>query len=173
MYSGIYKITHKMSGKSYIGKAKNITQRWRDEINQHHKRALCYALDKYGADAFDFEVIEEIDLQNYDILANEREKYWIEYYDTYNNGYNETLGGDGGRPKGILPKNTKLTSNDVINIRLEYQKGEKARSEVYQLYKNKISQSGFEKVWHGITWKNIMPEIYDNKRQHIKPKNKQ
>ena len=26
---------------------------------------------------------------------NEREKYWIAYYNSYENGYNATLGGDG------------------------------------------------------------------------------
>ena len=30
-----------------------------------------------------------------EILLNEREKYWIEYYGSFKNGYNATLGGDG------------------------------------------------------------------------------
>ena len=28
-------------------------------------------------------------------IVSEREKYWIEYYDSYRNGYNATYGGDG------------------------------------------------------------------------------
>jgi len=27
--------------------------------------------------------------------VNEREKYWIKFYDSYYNGYNATLGGEG------------------------------------------------------------------------------
>jgi len=38
---------------------------------------------------FLFEVIEEVENEKLD----EREKYWINYYDSYYNGYNATLGG--------------------------------------------------------------------------------
>ena len=57
------------------------------------------ALRKCGKDAFYFEVIEEkqdSDFSNREAMnswLNEREKYWIAYYDTFNNGYNQTTGG--------------------------------------------------------------------------------
>ena len=44
---------------------------------------------KYGIENFTFSVIEECSQEQ----LNEREIYWIEYYDTYKNGYNSTLGG--------------------------------------------------------------------------------
>ena len=48
----------------------------------------------------------------------EREKYWIEYYDSYNNGYNETKGGEGGPSlPGEKNPNSSLTEQEVQNIR--------------------------------------------------------
>ena len=51
--------------------------------------ALYKAFNKYGLENFTFEEIEEVENSELDI----REKYWINYYDSYNNGYNSTLGG--------------------------------------------------------------------------------
>lgn len=93
----IYKITNIINNKLYIGKTVNTIEK---RFNQHKNeskteraknRPLYRAINKYGIENFEIEIIEEC---NYDIL-NEREIYWINYYDTYNNGYNATLGGDG------------------------------------------------------------------------------
>lgn len=46
---------------------------------------------KYGIENFHIEQIEEVANDQ----LNEREKYWISYYNTYFDGYNSTLGGDG------------------------------------------------------------------------------
>lgn len=48
-------------------------------------------MKKYGIEHFSISLIEECDLS----ILDQREEYWIKYYDTYNNGYNATLGGDG------------------------------------------------------------------------------
>jgi len=94
----IYKHTSKTSGKSYIGKtSKTLNKR----LNEHVKRAnreannthFENALLKYGIDDFISEILEECEDSN---NSNAREKYWIKYYDTFNNGYNMTKGGDGG-----------------------------------------------------------------------------
>jgi hypothetical protein len=51
---------------------------------------------KYGIDNFLFEVVEECSLEE----LNNREKYWIKYYDSHNplNGYNLTDGGNTSLP---------------------------------------------------------------------------
>jgi len=51
---------------------------------------------KYGIDNFSFEVIEECSLEE----LNDKEKYWIKYYDSHNssNGYNLTDGGNTSMP---------------------------------------------------------------------------
>ncbi len=89
----IYKITNKINGKSYIGQTTDYKRRFSEHkakgYNNEENKLLYYAFDKYGIDNFTFEVIED-KTPNY----NEREKYWIQYYDSYENGYNMTLGGE-------------------------------------------------------------------------------
>lgn len=90
---GIYKITNKINGKMYVGQSVNIKKRWNSHINDDRKKnqyAIHMAIKKYGKENFSFEVIE----QCLPTELNEREIYWISYYDTYNNGYNLTMGGD-------------------------------------------------------------------------------
>ena len=51
------------------------------------------AIRKYGFSDFVFQVIE--DNITSEAVLNEREKYWIEYYNSYYDGYNSNLGGEG------------------------------------------------------------------------------
>lgn len=94
----IYKITNKINGKSYIGQTvQDVKERFYQHCAMSCSQAVLdmaihKAIFKYGKSNFILEVIEEIDSIN----LNDREKYWIEYYDTYNNGYNSTLGGQNG-----------------------------------------------------------------------------
>lgn len=81
---GIYKITKKDNGKSYIGQSNNIERR----IKEHKYKTdipIEIAIQKYGIDAFTYEILEECSLEELD----EKEKYWIAYYNTYKGfGYN-------------------------------------------------------------------------------------
>ena len=54
-------------------------------------RPLYNAFNKYGIEHFSIHLIEECD----ENILGEREKYWIKYYNSKENGYNATLGGDG------------------------------------------------------------------------------
>lgn len=94
----IYKITNNVNGKAYIGQT---IQDVKERFYQHCatkcdknvlNMAIHKAVFKYGKDNFTLEVIEETEYNN----LNSREKYWIEFYNTYNNGYNSTLGGQDG-----------------------------------------------------------------------------
>lgn len=93
MSVGIYKITNKINNKSYIGLSSDIERRFVEHRRRKDGRnkVLYRAFTLYGLENFEFSIIE---LCNATQLP-EREKYWIAYYDTYNNGYNETLGGEG------------------------------------------------------------------------------
>lgn len=61
MTSGIYKITHRESGKSYIGRSVHIEKRWCEHRWEHKGRPGTYplynAMKKHGIEAFDFEII--------------------------------------------------------------------------------------------------------------------
>lgn len=93
--SGIYKITNKINGKSYIGLAKNIGKRWEQHKNftKHEtSKNLYWAFQEYGIDCFTFEILKEAPVNK---LAY-WEKKFIQKYDTYHNGYNSSAGGEGG-----------------------------------------------------------------------------
>jgi group I intron endonuclease len=160
--TGIYKITNKISGNAYIGYAQNIEERWKEHIrasksdSRQSNKILYLAFNKYGIENFNFEVLEECDRS----LLQKREIYWIEYYNTFKNGYNMTPGGDGAYSVGENNVFAKLTEQDVIFIRQSYL-DEKPKIDIYRkYYENKISFSGFEAIWQGKNWKHIMPEIY-------------
>lgn len=97
----IYKITNNINGKIYIGQTANFYEiRW----NEHKSKAfnknyegygisLYRAFRKYGLNNFLFEIVEICDISELD----NREIYWIKFYDSYSSGYNETLGGSGSK----------------------------------------------------------------------------
>ena len=93
----IYKIWNNINDKLYIGKTlSTIEERFREHcrdktLRKCEKRPLYNAMNKYGEEHFHIELIEECDID----LLSQRECYWIEFYDTYHNGYNATKGGDG------------------------------------------------------------------------------
>lgn len=94
----IYKATSATTGKVYIGQT---TQTLQERINQHNSHAFGHqynyhfhnAIRKYGADDFSYEIIED-NIKSVETL-NERERYWISYYNSYYDGYNSTMGGEG------------------------------------------------------------------------------
>lgn len=172
---GIYKITNLINNKSYIGKSSNIEKRFLyHKTNYQYKtkdwnKTLYKAFRKYGIENFSFEVIEEMSNIDYDKLSNNREQYWIIYYDSFKSGYNETEGGDGGAIERPLGKTKKLTDKEVEEIRNLYNSCNFCLSEAYELYKDKISKRGFQAVWLGENHKKIKPEVYtnENKKKHI------
>jgi group I intron endonuclease len=67
--SGIYKITCTANGKIYIGSAVDFSVRFRKHVfelnkNIHHSIKMQRAWNKYGEECFDFETIENCDLDN-------------------------------------------------------------------------------------------------------------
>ena len=89
---GIYRILNTKNNKCYVGSTwKSFQSRLTQHLSKlnckkHHCHHLQSAWDKYGEDIFQFEILEVID--NKDILLD-REKYFIEKFDSYLNGYNE------------------------------------------------------------------------------------
>lgn len=81
------------SGKSYIGITFRPPEvRWANGHGYSSNTKIGQAITKYGWNNIQHEILET----NIDSLekAKEREIYWINFYDSYKNGYNSTLGGD-------------------------------------------------------------------------------
>ena len=93
---GIYKVTNKDNGKVYIGPSVEIGKRWRQHMTAKDDIYFHKAIQKYGVENFEWEVIEQCKKKDLD----EREIYWIEYYDSFNKGYNCTKGGEGNSGEG-------------------------------------------------------------------------
>jgi len=84
---GIYKITNLKNQKFYIGQSKDLNNREHNHFyrlgrNEHHNEILQKSFNKHGKENFIFEVLEEIDSDNF---LDEREKYWIDFYGGLNN----------------------------------------------------------------------------------------
>lgn len=162
---GIYKITKKTTGKSYIGQSNNIERRFSEHQTKGSasRIPLDLAIQKYGKEAFTYEVLEECSIEE----LNQKEQYWINYYHTNVDGYNCN---EGGNQQSIGENNprAKLTENDVIQIRKAYNAHLKQK-DVYENFKDKISFNHFQNVWQGRVWAHIMPEVFteENKKYYI------
>ena len=88
----IYKTTNLINGKIYIGQDTKNNPKYKGSGT-----LLCKSFEKYGFDNFKKEIIES-NIDSMDVL-NEREIYWISYYNSTNKeiGYNLTLGGKGSK----------------------------------------------------------------------------
>lgn len=102
----IYKITNQVNGKVYIGQTRqSVESRW----NQHKSKARKHvdgnnhfhnAINKYGENAFKVEILEAC---NFDKLDS-REIFYIAKYNSFEEGYNTTLGGGGKRVPDVYNK---------------------------------------------------------------------
>lgn len=110
---GIYKITNLVNGHAYIGQSVNIERRWKThrqkpfESSKDANAPLYQAMRKYSLDNFSFEVLEECLVEE----LNEKEVYWISYFNTFFKGYNQGPGGNGG---GTLTYSSKEQIAGVI-----------------------------------------------------------
>lgn len=120
----VYRITNTTNKKSYIGfSSKTIEERWKSHLEEsisakHWNIKFKRAIRKYGDVVWDKEVLAEtIDEKT----AKDLEKYFIEKYDTFKNGYNSTLGGDGiigfkhsDETKQLISENSKLINTPEL-----------------------------------------------------------
>lgn len=111
----IYKATCLITGKSYIGQTKHFEIRKKQHLQAKDNYIFHKALRKYGQENFKWEILEEC---SYDLL-NEKETYWIKFYNSYSNGYNSTLGGDDSSALEKWRKNNpeKVKANALNGIK--------------------------------------------------------
>ena len=99
MKNVIYAYKKKSSNKIvYVGQTNNLEYRHKQHIkydpynpnNREYNYPLSRGIRKYGEDEYELIILEDDLLQD---QLNEREIYWIKFYDTYFNGYNQSTGG--------------------------------------------------------------------------------
>lgn len=148
MISGIYKITNTITNKVYIGQSVNIKRRWREEKtaafstkDSEYNSVLSKAIRKYGLNNFKFEVIEECEKEK----LNERERYWIQYYNSYLKGYNCNLGGSSSLQCAKI--NDKKLKGIISSLK------EKKLSEQQIAKKFKVSIGTMSSINQGSSWR--------------------
>ena len=91
---GIYKITNHETEQVYIGQSVNISDRWKAHIkcglgiDAPATNKLYNKMQQYGVWIFTFELLEECPKDK----LNEREKFWIDFYQSDKLGMNSTKG---------------------------------------------------------------------------------
>ena len=106
----VYRIYHKASMKSYIGKSVRLTQRIREHFSGHRTSpVLRNAMKKHGAGAFNVEILES------DVPESILSKLEILHIRFFNskapNGYNLTDGGEGASGLRQSPETRQKISN--------------------------------------------------------------
>ena len=121
MQGYIYLIENKINNKKYVGcTAYTLECRFQEHIkdlSRFPNRPLYRAMKKYGIENFSMIALERCD----ESLLTEREIYWIKKLDTYKNGYNATLGGEGRKT---------IDQEKVVELYKKYQVISKVASEL-------------------------------------------
>jgi hypothetical protein len=122
--ASVYKITNLINDHKYVGKTeRKPEERWKEHIYlskySPEKMTISNAINKHGKENFKFEVIEECSSEK----VNDREIFWISELNTYKDGYNSTIGGDGNagtpRKRGAVVPWAKPV--DMYTIKGEYE----------------------------------------------------
>ena len=155
MYGIIYKVTNKINNKVYIGQTiQTLSQR----RNKHYYKAnneaninthFINALRKYSKESFSWEIIDQANNQQ---ELDSKEKYWIQYYNSINDGYNTKDGGEtiivtdkflescGSHPFYAFDlKGNKL--GEFLNQREFARDHKMSKGDIYKMLKNQLYYS--------------------------------
>ena len=149
--TGIYKIVNQINGKIYVGSALDMLDRWNRHKNQlkskkHHSKKLQRSYNKHGADNFKYETIEECEKDK----LIEKEQYYIDLFDSYNNGYNCCP--KAGSPLGV--KHTDEARKNMSNSQ-KGKSGNRKGKKHSQESKNKIKEARKRQVFSKETGKKM------------------
>lgn len=174
MKKSIYIIKNDINDKVYVGQSIHPEIRFGEHCYLREDRnnsILTNAINKYGKEHFWMEILEE-QIENY----NEREIYWIAYYNSVRpNGYNISVGGEGGlngiySPQSIL--NKERLNNLIVDLSKENE-SLKTLCEKYQISHSLITRinNGRSYAQEGIKYpirknsqkkaQDVIEEIYD------------
>lgn len=161
---GIYLIRNKINNKIYIGQSVNIYRRWTEHLRagqpqkysmksiRDSKTPIHLAMQKYGINNFEIQLLEKCNKENLDI----REQYWIKILKSNDNniGYNIANGGQKNFIlKGEEHSQAKLNQQEVNEIINLLKTTNLTLSEISKKYHN-ISNSTLCMINTGKSWYN-------------------
>lgn len=106
---GVYRIHNLVNDKSYVGQSREVPRRWIFHLWElrngiHTNKGLQNDWNYYGEPNFVFEILQECNSQE---QLWEQEEYFIQLLDSYENGYNLTLGGRQNFGTRVDPETSK------------------------------------------------------------------
>jgi len=181
----IYKITNTVTDKVYIGKTKDSVKRLKKHFTnarlEDHQTKLYRSIRKHGREVFIIHIIESNISEG---KIDEKEIEYIAKYDSFANGYNMTLGGEGGDTsssprykEGIRKFHANRNPEDYATFGMldkthdekTKQKQSQARANWHASLTNEQRESRKEKVsgkrngMYGKTPSNAIPVLVDGK----------
>lgn len=164
------------NGKGYVGMTcQKEDTRWKNGLGYFNngQKKFANAIKKYGWKNFKHIILErEISTLE---LANEREKYWIAYYDTFQNGYNSTIGGDGCYHHRVTEETRRKIGN-ANKGRVAWNKGipcsEEAKKHLSEVNKGKPSYVRTEEHKEMMCQLHLGHKVTEETRRKISEHNK-
>ena len=130
---GIYQITNKINGKKYIGQSRDIARRLREHKSKESNPRLKKDFEKFGINAFSFDVLEECELNELDI----KERWYISQIKPK---YNIASGGKGAAGHKLAAKVREKLRKAAI---LQWEN--KSSEEKAYVIKHQLTGKKFEK----------------------------
>lgn len=143
MSIGIYMYKNKINEKYYICQSKNLERRHKQHIyrtfnssTKEYNSIIHKAFRKYGINSFEYVILEECSIED----LNSKELYYINKFNSFNNGYNFSLGTS--QPQG--------EKENIINITDDLLEGILNIKEISEKYN--ISDRTIRAINTGETW---------------------
>lgn len=163
----IYIIKNDINTKVYIGQALDSKKRFESHCKKSNKdnSLIDKAIQKYGKEHFWFEILES-QIENY----NEREKYWIKYYNSKKPfGYNILDGGE--EPPHYFGDNhpsTKISDKDVLLLKKDLAETQISLSKLAEKYN--ISKKQVLRINQGLSRASLNEQYPIRKNPNINGK---
>ena len=157
----VYLITNKINNKKYVGITNDYKKSWANhKCCNNPTMAIAKAIKKYGAENFNFELIEEnVPLEKID----EKEIYYIKLYESHvstGKGYNISKGGRYNIENSVRigTDNGRALLNEE---QVKYIKSHRDLPEMilYEQFSDIITYNTFKKIYLNKTYKNIEPTV--------------
>ena len=183
--AGIYGFQNIYNGKWYIGKAKNLYNRYKDHYNDwkiKQNKQFYQAIKKYGWDSFNYYILKEYNEIPSNEELSQQEIFYIKQKDSYINGYNASNKSSGGfyseqhkqKCKEILVElnkeqknenhpNTDFTKKEILEI-FNYAMLGAPVKEIYEKYSfHNITYESFKQIYNGKHFKDYLPENWEKR----------
>ena len=169
---GIYKFQNKINKKIYIGQSISLETRYKSHYNNYknpnledYNTKFYNALRYYGFENFSYEILESADYFTKEEL-NEKEIYWISYFNSYEDGYNSNRGGFKVTENSEDHPMAKLTNEQVLEIKHKLKTTTISQYQIAEEYG--VTQSLIAEINNGRRWAAIgIQEQYPIRNQGI------